>query len=86
MERCFNWRKFRELFGYNKHQFTGVDYIEYYKSLVEDCGKECEVIFSNNPKTILEYTKRTCLWYTYKIQNKENIKNGAVKVFSLMIY
>ena len=48
---------FRKHFGYNKHRFTGVDYVDYYKSLVEEYGVECEVIFSNNPKTILEYTK-----------------------------
>lgn len=77
--------KFRELFGYNKHQFTGVDYVEYYKSLVEDCGKECEVIFSNNPKTILEYTKSVlaCDIHT-RFRTKRILKaNGAVKVFSL---
>lgn len=48
--------EFREHFGYSKHPFTGVDYIEYYKSLVTEAGAECEVIFSNNPKTILDYT------------------------------
>ena len=54
--------EFREHFGYQKHTFTGVDYIDYYKSLVEEFGVECEVIFSNNPKTILDYTKNvlTC--------------------------
>lgn len=77
--------KFRELFGYNKHQFTGVDYIEYYKSLVEECGKECEIIFSNNPKTILEYTKSvlTCDIHT-RFRTKRILKaNGAEKVYSL---
>lgn len=49
--------QFRELFGYIKHPFTGVDYIEYYKGLIEAEGVTCEVIFSNNPKTILNYTK-----------------------------
>lgn len=43
-------------FGENKHTFTGVDYISYYKSLVEEYGVECEVIFSNDCKTILNYT------------------------------
>lgn len=77
--------KFRELFGYNKHQFTGVDYIEYYKALVEECGKECEIIFSNNPKTILEYTKSvlTCDIHT-RFRTKRILKaNGAEKVYSL---
>lgn len=50
-------KQFRELFGNRKHTFTGVDYVDYYKSLVEEFGTECEIIFSNNPKTILEYTK-----------------------------
>ncbi|NLZ34111.1 MAG: F420-0--gamma-glutamyl ligase [Clostridiales bacterium] len=77
--------KFRELLGYNKHQFTGVDYIEYYKALVEECGKECEIIFSNNPKTILEYTKSvlTCDIHT-RFRTKRILKaNGAEKVYSL---
>lgn len=49
--------QFRDYFGYNLHPFTGVDYIEYYKSLINEYGIECEIIFSNNPKTILDYTK-----------------------------
>ncbi len=49
--------KYRELFGYEKHTFTGVDYVEYYEKLVRDCGAECEIIFANNPKAILDYTK-----------------------------
>lgn len=52
---------FRDLFGYQKHTFTGVDYIDYYKSLIEDEGAECEVLFSNDPRSILDYTKKcTC--------------------------
>jgi len=49
--------QFREHFGYPKHAFTGMDYITYYKELVEEFGTECEIIFSNNPRTILNYTK-----------------------------
>ena len=49
--------EFREHFGYNKHTFTGVDYIEYYKELIQAEGAEAEVIFSNNPKVIVDYTK-----------------------------
>ena len=49
--------KYRELFGYEKHRFTGVDYVVYYENLIKDCGAEVEVIFANNPKAILEYTK-----------------------------
>ena len=78
-------KDFRNLFGYNKHTFTGVDYIEYYKSLVEEYGVECEVIFSNNPKTILEYTKSvlTCDIHT-RVRTKRILKaNGGEKVYGL---
>ena len=49
--------KYRELFGYEKHRFTGVDYVEYYRSLIAECGAEVEIIFANNPRAILDYTK-----------------------------
>lgn len=78
-------KQFREYFGYNKHTFTGVDYIEYYKSLVNEYGVECEVIFSNNPKTILDYTKSvlTCDIHT-RFRTKRILKaNGGEKVYSL---
>ena len=48
--------KYRELFGENKHEFTGVDYVDYYSNLIKDAGAECEVIFANQPRAILEYT------------------------------
>lgn len=48
--------KYRELFGYKTHVFTGVDYVDYYKKLIESTGAEAEVIFSNDPRAILEYT------------------------------
>ena len=50
-------QKYRELFGYEKHRFTGVDYVEYYEKLIRDCGADCEIIFANNPRAILDYTK-----------------------------
>ncbi len=49
--------KYRELFGYEKHRFTGVDYVAYYEELIKDCGAECEIIFANDPRAILSYTK-----------------------------
>ena len=49
--------KYRELFGYEKHEFTGVDYVEYYESVVREEGAECEIIFANDPRAILNYTK-----------------------------
>ncbi|MFR8516394.1 MAG: coenzyme F420-0:L-glutamate ligase, partial [Emergencia timonensis] len=49
---------FEELFGKSNHTFTGMDYVNYYKGIIEEEGAEAEVIFSNNPRTILNYTKR----------------------------
>ncbi len=48
---------YRELFGYGKHTFTGVDYVEYYESLIRESGADAEIIFANNPRAILDYTK-----------------------------
>ena len=48
--------KYRELFGENKHEFTGVDYVAYYGELIRECGAEVEIIFANQAKTILNYT------------------------------
>ena len=49
--------RYRELFGYKKHRFTGVDYVEYYKNLVEEAGAEFEIFFANDVRAILKYTK-----------------------------
>ena len=49
-------KKYRELFGYGKHRFTGVDYVEYYEKLIRAEGAECEIIFANDPRAILNYT------------------------------
>ncbi|OKL35425.1 coenzyme F420-0:L-glutamate ligase [Domibacillus mangrovi] len=78
-------KQFRDHFGYIKHTFTGVDYIDYYKSLVEEFDVECEVIFSNNAKTILNYTKSvlTCDIHT-RFRTKRILKaNGGDKIYSL---
>ncbi len=48
--------KYRELFGENKHEFTGVDYVQYYSDLVRECGADVEVVFANQAKAILAYT------------------------------
>ena len=49
--------KYRELFGYEKHRFTGIDYVEYYEALIKECGCEVEIIFANDARAILPYTK-----------------------------
>ena len=48
--------KYRELFGYGVHEFTGVDYVAYYANLVKEAGAEVEIVFANQAKTILNYT------------------------------
>lgn len=77
--------KYRELFGYKKHQFTGVDYVEYYKKLIEDCGTEVEIVFANNAKAILDYTKYVinCDIHTRARTKKMLLNAGAEKVCSL---
>ncbi len=78
-------KEYRDIFGYKKHTFTGVDYIDYYKTLIQEKGCECEVIFSNNPKTILNYTKSIlcCDIHTRKRTKKILNQNGGEKVFGL---
>ena len=49
--------RYRELFGYHVHRFTGVDYVDYYQKLVEEAGAECEIIFANDPREVLKHTK-----------------------------
>ncbi len=49
--------KYRALFGENRHPFTGVDYVSYYSDLIRECGAEVEVVFANDCRTILNYTK-----------------------------
>lgn len=74
--------KYRELFGENKHEFTGVDYVEYYSNLIKETGAEVEVIFANNPRTILNYTKNVlnCDIHT-RARTKRILKEaGAEKV------
>lgn len=74
-------KEFRDHFGYEKHTFTGVDYIEYYKEIVEAEGKECEIIFSNNPLTILDYTTSVlqCDIHSAERTEKRLLKSGRVK-------
>jgi len=76
---------YRKLFGYIKHTFTGVDYVEYYGQLIRDCGAEVEIIFANDPRTILNYTKNvlTCDIHT-RARTKRLLKAaGAERVFGL---
>jgi len=71
--------RYRALFGENKHQFTGVDYVDYYGKLVCEMGAEVEIIFANNPKAILDYTDciLTCDVHTRARTKRILLKNGA---------
>ena len=73
--------QYRALFGENKHEFTGVDYVEYYSSLIEACGAEVEIIFANQAKTILNYTDcvLTCDIHT-RARTKRILKAAGAKV------
>ncbi len=77
--------KYRELFGENKHEFTGVDYVEYYSSIIKEAGAEVEVIFANQPKTILEYTDCviTCDIHTRARTKRLLLAGGAKAVCGL---
>ena len=77
--------KYRELFGYQKHHFTGVDYVAYYKELVEQEGCECEIIFANDVRTILNYTNNVlCCDIHSRARSKRLLKaKGANLVYGL---
>ena len=77
--------RYRELFGENKHEFTGVDYVEYYSSIIKEAGAEVEVVFANNPRVILNYTKNilNCDIHT-RVRTKRILReNGAERVCGL---
>ena len=73
--------RYRELFGENKHEFTGVDYVDYYASIIQDAGAEVEVIFANQPKTILNYTDCVinCDIHT-RVRTKRILREAGAKV------
>ncbi len=80
-----NEAEFRAKFGRVEHTFTGVDYIEYYSQLIRDAGAEVEVIFSNNPKTILDYTGDVlcCDIHTRERTMRNLKKAGGKNILSL---
>ena len=73
--------KYRELFGENVHEFTGVDYVDYYSSIVKEAGAEVEVIFANNPREILKYTDCiiNCDIHT-RVRTKRILRENGAKV------
>ena len=77
--------QYRALFGYTTHPFTGVDYVDYYSNLIRECGAEVEVIFANDPRAILPYTKTVlaCDIHTRARTKRRLLSAGAEKVFCL---
>ena len=77
--------KYRELFGYEKHRFTGIDYVEYYENLIRECGAEVEIIFANDCRAILNYTKNVlCCDIHSRARTKRLLKAaGAEKVYGM---
>lgn len=77
--------KYRELFGENKHPFTGVDYVDYYGNLIKEAGAEVEIIFANDARAILPYAKRVlnCDIHTRARTKRILLAAGAEKVCGL---
>ena len=77
--------QYRSLFGYEKHPFTGVDYVAYYQELIRDCGAEAEIVFANDPRAILSYTKDVlCCDIHTRARTKRLLKAaGAERVLGL---
>lgn len=73
--------RYRELFGVNKHEFTGVDYVQYYGDLIRESGAQVEIIFANRPRTILNYTDTviTCDIHT-RVRTKRILKEAGARV------
>ncbi|AYV34712.1 coenzyme F420-0:L-glutamate ligase [Erysipelothrix rhusiopathiae] len=73
--------QYRSLFGENKHPFTGIDYVAYYASIIEEAGTEVEIIFSNNPRTILDYTDKVlaCDIHT-NARTKRILRDNGAKI------
>ncbi len=78
-------KKYRELFGENKHEFTGVDYVQYYSDIITDAGAEVEIVFANQAKTILNYADCiiNCDIHTRARTKRILLKNGAKVVCGL---
>ncbi|MBO4849070.1 MAG: coenzyme F420-0:L-glutamate ligase [Clostridia bacterium] len=77
--------RYRELFGFNKHRFTGVDYVAYYSELIRESGADVDVIFANDPREILHYTKNVihCDIHTRARTGRILRAAGGERVFGL---
>ena len=77
--------EYRKAFGYVKHPFTGVDYVEYYKGLIEEEGAEAEIVFANHPEAIVKYTKNVlcCDIHNRERSKRRILAKGGEKVLTL---
>jgi len=77
--------EYRKAFGYAKHPFTGVDYVDYYKGLIEEEGAEAEIIFANHADAIVDYTKNVicCDIHTRERSKRRILAKGGEKVLTL---
>lgn len=73
--------RYRELFGVNRHEFTGIDYVQYYGDLIKECGAEVEIVFANQAKAILNYTDAviTCDIHT-RARTKRILKEAGARI------
>ncbi|MEG0289915.1 MAG: coenzyme F420-0:L-glutamate ligase [Erysipelotrichaceae bacterium] len=80
-----DYETYRKHFGDNRHPFTNIDYVDYYKKLIESCGAEAEIILANDPRVILNYTKNVlhCDIHTRVRTNRILKQNGGEKIFGL---
>ena len=73
--------KYRELFGYEKHPFTGVDYVDFYKGIIEDAGAQAEIVFANRVQTVLDYTDTViCCDIHTRQRSKRLLKKAGARV------
>ena len=77
--------KYRELFGYEKHRFTGIDYVEFYEQLIRENGADCEIVFANDARAILKYTGNVlnCDIHTRKRTKRILLAAGAERVYGM---
>ena len=77
--------EYRKAFGYVKHPFTGMDYVDYYKTLIEEEGAEAEIIFANHADAIVSYTKNVlcCDIHTRERSKRRILAKGGEKVLTL---
>ncbi len=77
--------EYRKAFGYVKHPFTGVDYVDYYKGLIEEEGAEAEIVFANHADAIVDYTKNVicCDIHTRERSRRRILAKGGEKVLTL---